>query len=159
VSVSPAGFAKKNAAAVVLTPTCHLGTLFAYQVTVNNYLGAFYSVVGYNKKIVAFVITLALGGGALLAYSAQPTDTELKKKSNSPYSLSETDIDTWEPFRKMMAAVLIVIVLGAAAIYVSRKFLPKITNLSFYPRLPTCPAKRFILLKLYTLDHARRYTC
>jgi len=136
VSVSPAGFAKKNAAVVVLTPTCHLGTLFAYQATVNNYLGASYSVVGYKKKIVVFAITLALGGGTLLAYSAQTTDTELKKKSNSSYSLSETDpnysgrgIDTWELFRKMMAAVLIVVVLGAAAIYVSRKFLPKITNL------------------------------
>jgi flagellar biosynthetic protein FliO len=93
-------------------------------------------VVGYKNKIVAFVTVIALGGGALVVCSGQTPETESKRPSLSSYSLSGTDpnyssgsADTRELFLKMMAAVLLVIVLGVAAIYVSKKFLPKITNL------------------------------
>lgn len=91
-----------------------------------------------KKKIVAFfLIVVALGSGALVVCSAQTSNSEPKRTSHSLYSLSETDpnysggsIGMWEPFLKMMAAVLLVVALGIAAIYISKKFLPKITNLS-----------------------------
>lgn len=66
----------------------------------------------------------------------QSLAAEPNKTSTPSYLLSEndpnyprTDITTWELFLKMMAAVLIVVALGIAAIYVSKKYLPKITNL------------------------------
>ena len=91
-----------------------------------------------KKKIVAFfLIVVALGSGALVVCSAQSPATEPKKTTSyNPYCLSENDsnhssgpLDTGELFLKMMAAVLLVVVLGIAAIYISKKFLPKITNL------------------------------
>ena len=79
---------------------------------------------------------VALGGGMLAICSAQTSKSTPQKTSHSSYSLSKTDpnyagggVNAWEPFLKMMAAVLLVLALGAAAIYVSKKFLPKITNL------------------------------
>ncbi len=104
----------------------------------------------YRKKIVVFLITVTLGSGVLLVCSAQsPTDgTELvsaeavagseNSKSQSG-SLFENDSNfstgksdrpsSRDLFFKMMVSVLFLIALGAAAIYVSRRFLPKITNL------------------------------
>ncbi len=105
----------------------------------------------YRKKVVVFLITVALGGGVLLVCSARSaTDgTELENskpkgslltgesKSNS---LFENDLNfstgtgdkssTRELFFKMMVSVFFLVALGAAAIYVSKRFLPKITNLS-----------------------------
>ncbi len=109
-------------------------------------------MVRYRKKIVVFLITAVLGSGVLLVCSAQsPTDgTELvsaeaeavagleNSKSQSG-SLFENDSNfstgksdrpsSRDLFFKMMVSVLFLIALGAAAIYVSRRFLPKITNL------------------------------
>ena len=109
-------------------------------------------MVRFRKKVVVFLITAALGSGVLLVCSAQSaTDgTELvsaeaeavagleNSKSQSG-SLFENDPDfstrksdrpsSRELFFKMMVSVLFLIALGAAAIYVSRRFLPKITNL------------------------------
>jgi flagellar biosynthetic protein FliO len=93
-------------------------------------------VVKDKKKIVALLIAVTLGGGALIVCSAQSPGTEPKKTSYSPYSLSDNTsnhsggpFDTGELFLKMMAAVLLVVALGVAAIYISKKFLPRITNL------------------------------
>ncbi len=107
-------------------------------------------MVRYRKKIVVFLITATLGSGVLLVCSAQsPTDgTELvsaeavagsensKSQSgslfeNDPnFSMGKSDRpSSRELFFKMMVSVLFLIALGAAAIYVSRRFLPKITNL------------------------------
>ncbi len=109
-------------------------------------------MVRFRKKVVVFLITAALGSGVLLVCSAQSvTDgTELvsaeaeavagleNSKSQSG-SLFENDPNfstrqsdrpsSRELFFKMMVSVLFLIALGAAAIYVSRRFLPKITNL------------------------------
>ena len=89
-----------------------------------------------KKKIVAFLIAVALGGGALIVCSAQSSATEPQKTSYNPYSLSANDpnhsggpFDMGELFLKMMAAIVLAVVLGIAAIYLSKKFLPKITNL------------------------------
>ena len=107
-------------------------------------------MVRYRKKIVVFLITVALGGGVLLVCSAR-SDTDRTELENSKPkgslltgefqsgSLFENDTnfpmrtsdksDTQELFFKMMISVLFLVALGAAAIYVSKKFLPKITNL------------------------------
>ena len=99
------------------------------------------SVVLNRKKIVVFLITVALGSGVLLVCSAQSvTDgTELEDSkpkagslfANDPNFSSRPDGSTGnqELFFKMMVSVLFVVAMGAAAIYVSKKFLPKITNL------------------------------
>ena len=110
-------------------------------------------MVRYRKKIVVFLITVTLGSGVLLVCSAQsPTDgTELvsaeaeavaglensKSQSGSLFendpkiSMRKSDRpSSRELFFKMMVSVLFLIALGAAAIYVSKRFLPKITNLS-----------------------------
>lgn len=103
--------------------------------------GAFYSVAAYKKKIVAFLVVVALGSGALVLYSAQSTTTGPAKPlfdnstslfANDP-NLSDKppgSFDTRELFFKMMLAVLLVILLGVAAVYISKKLLPRITNLS-----------------------------
>ena len=90
-----------------------------------------------KKKIVAFFIAVTLGGGALVVRSAELPVTKPKKTTSyNPYRLSENDsnharepFDTKELFFKMMGAVLLVVALGIATIYISKRFLPKITNL------------------------------
>jgi len=110
----------------------------------------FYNVVQYRKKIVVFLITVALGAVVLLVCSARSaTDAEQHasnrrgtESENSKFqsgSLFENDpnfstrtgdkLSTRELFFKMMVSLLFLVALGAAAIYVSKRFLPKITNL------------------------------
>ncbi len=114
----------------------------------------FYSVVGFKKKIVAFLVTIALGSGVLVLCSAQsatdrtksgpgnagfrsvPADGGSKSKAGSLFAndpnFSERQSDSAgsrELFYKMVLSVLLVVALGVAAIYVSKKLLPKITNL------------------------------
>ena len=107
-------------------------------------------MVRYRKKIVVFLITVALGSGVLLVCSARPaTDgTELENskpkgslltseskvnslfENDSKFSMRTSDkSDTQYLFFKMMVSVLFLVALGAAAIYVSKRLLPKITNL------------------------------
>jgi len=109
-------------------------------------------VAAYKKKIVAFLVAVALVSGALAA-PAYAKETALQKKgpaqsttgeqakplsdnssslfANDPnFSLSSANsLGTREMFFKMMLSVLLVIALGVAAIYISKKFLPRITNL------------------------------
>ena len=103
----------------------------------------FYSVVGFKKKIVAFLVTIALGSGVLVLCSAQsatdrsvPAGGGSKSKAGSLFAndpnFSERQSDSAgsrELFYKMVLSVLLVVALGVAAIYVSKKLLPKITNL------------------------------
>jgi flagellar biosynthetic protein FliO len=135
VSDSAVNFFKKRRLARYVGGIWHFGTPFAEQVDVNN-IWCVFSVLGHKKKIVAFVIAVAVGGGALVMCSAQTRPTEPRKTSRSPDLLSETDLNysggsigTWDLFVKMMAAVLLVAALGVAAIYTSKKLLPKISNL------------------------------
>ena len=104
----------------------------------------------YRKKIVVFLITVTLGSGVLLVCSARSaTDaephasdrrgTESENSKSKSSSLFENDpnfsarksdrLSSRELFFKMMVSVLFLIALSAAAIYVSKRFLPKITNL------------------------------
>jgi flagellar biosynthetic protein FliO len=92
-----------------------------------------------------------LGCGVILVCSAQSADdaekhasdrggTELENSQSKSNSLFENDSKfltntnngpgTRELFFKFMVSVLFLIALGAAGIYVSKRFLPKITNLS-----------------------------
>jgi len=101
----------------------------------------FRSVTGYRKKIVVLLITAALGSGVLFVCSGQSATNRAesensKSKSSSLFTndpnLSERtsyNSGSGELFFRAMLAVLFVVVLGAAAIYVSKKLLPKITNL------------------------------
>ena len=97
-------------------------------------------MAGYRKKIVAFVVAVALCSGAPLVCFAQsvaaaPTEPLFDNSSSlfaDDPNLSMRSADnfgTRQLFFKMMAAVLLVIILGVAAIYISKKLLPRITNL------------------------------
>ncbi len=97
-------------------------------------------VIG-KRKVVAFLITVALGGGALVVCSGQsaadrPERENSKFESGSLFAndpnfsaKSDSNISSSEIFFKLMLSVLLVAVLGAAAIYASKKLLPRITNL------------------------------
>ena len=110
--------------------------------------GVFYNVAGYKKKIVAFLVTVALGGSVLVVCSARSA-TEGSESKNSKFEIQNSkskagflfandpnfserltdSAGSQELFFKMMLSVLLVAVLGVTAIYVSKKLLPKITNL------------------------------
>ncbi|MFQ6034249.1 MAG: FliO/MopB family protein [Sedimentisphaerales bacterium] len=85
----------------------------------------------YKKKIVVFLVTVALVSGGLVTLSTQSARCSMLDNlkfqiSNSKFQ--ESSIEN-ELFFKTMLAVLLVIVLGVAAIYTCRKLLPRITNL------------------------------
>ena len=108
-------------------------------------------MVRSRKKIVVFLIPVMLGCGVIMVCSAQSSadaekpvsnsgGTELENSQSKSKSLFENDPDfltnknngagTRELFFKFMVSVLFVVALGAGGIYVSKRFLPKITNLS-----------------------------
>jgi flagellar biosynthetic protein FliO len=110
-----------------------------------------FGVAGSKKRIVVLLTAVALGGGVMVVCSGQPGADRAEPEesaSDSPRPNSEKgrQIDsafTGDPnfsgplsynpdggiYYQMMLAVLIVIALGVAAIYVSKKLLPKITSL------------------------------
>ncbi|MHC4425992.1 MAG: FliO/MopB family protein [Planctomycetota bacterium] len=113
---------------------------------------AFCSVTGFKKKTVVFLMTAALGSGVLVVCSARSAtdgaESETSKFdpcqpqtgarhetgslfANDPNFSGKPGYDTGsgELFVRAMLAVLFVVVLGAAAIYASKKLLPKIVNL------------------------------
>jgi hypothetical protein len=93
------------------------------------------------KKIVVFLLTIILCNIATFAYSAQSganksTKSSLLDNSDSVYSTrpnlaigSDVNPDAGGLFFKMMLMVLLVVVFGAVAIYVSKKLLPKFSRL------------------------------
>jgi flagellar biosynthetic protein FliO len=81
-------------------------------------------VAAYKKKIVAFLVAVVLVSpsvclGQTAGFVNDPNF--FLSSANSPGAR--------EMFFKMMLSVLLVIALGAAVIYISKKFLPRITNL------------------------------
>jgi len=85
-------------------------------------------------------MTVVLVSGVLAVHSAQSGPAgEEKTSSYNPFSLAKNEpnfsaaaddmLDTKELFFKMMFAVLLVVALGVAAIYISKKILPRFTNL------------------------------
>jgi len=96
-------------------------------------------VAKYKKTICALFAAVALCSFVLKVQSSVATTSEKRTavltNSNSLFAsepnLSEkikSDTNSSELFYKMLQAVGIVVVLGVGAIYLSKKFLPKITN-------------------------------
>ena len=93
----------------------------------------------YKKTICALFAAVGLVSFVLMVQSSVATTPEKRisvlTNSNSLFAsepnLSEkikSDTNSSELFYKMLQAVVIVVVLGVGAIYLSKKFLPKITN-------------------------------
>ena len=105
-----------------------------------------------KKKFIALLAIVVLGVGVMAAISPDetagrklPTGQPVENQSseslfNNSNSLFKNDpnlsggsngsLSTRELFYKMMFAVFFVVVLGVAAIYIFKKFVPKITNLT-----------------------------
>ena len=91
----------------------------------------------YKEKIAVFLVVVALSSSVLVAAARGTRDEgrgtkDEERVSSIQYQGSSSEYpesSTRELFFKMMFAVLLVVVLGVAAVYVSKKFLPKITNL------------------------------
>jgi flagellar biosynthetic protein FliO len=110
-------------------------------------------VVEFRKKIFLFLMMIALGSGVLVICSAQPASNGIKSEksqpvsnqpqagtgsTNSPLYANDPNYFRGSDFSsggaefsiKAVLAVLFVLALFIAAIYVSKKLLPKITNLA-----------------------------
>ena len=95
-----------------------------------------------RKKIVVFTITVVLGSFLLLVCSAKSsTDgSDLESSESETNSLFRNNPDfatnrnsgsgTRELFFRFMVSVLFLVALCAGGIYVSKRFLPKIANMS-----------------------------
>jgi len=93
----------------------------------------------FKKKIVVFLASVAFCGGILVVCRAQSAPSDAAKssfKGQNPIFAADPNLlktgpdklQTRELFLKMMVSVLLVIGLGIAAIYASKRLLPKITN-------------------------------
>ena len=93
-----------------------------------------------KKKIGLVLLSVVLCSGVTFAYSAQSDPNEdtkpLLAKSDSLYGdqsnftiASDVDLDSGGLFFKMILMVLLVVVMGAAAIYLSKKLLPRFSGL------------------------------
>jgi flagellar biosynthetic protein FliO len=111
----------------------------------------FLSVAGFRKQILLFLVTIAMGSAVLVICSAQPASNSNESKESGPGSneskpdtksedsLFANDQDFFQESKynpvggefsfRAIIAILFVLALFIAAIYVSKKFLPKITNL------------------------------
>ena len=95
----------------------------------------------YKKKIIVFMVTAVIVGGILVVCSARSATTQtqpeqLKLTAGSLFAGDPNFAKNFsgstgnqELFFKMMLSVLLVVSLGVVAIYISRKVLPRITNL------------------------------
>jgi flagellar biosynthetic protein FliO len=110
-------------------------------------------MAGFRKRILVLMMTIAMGSVVLVICSAQTaTNGKESDKSKLDANHHEEDIQSedspfiandqnyfkgseyntvgWEFLVKAILALLFVLALFVIAIYVSKKFLPKITNLS-----------------------------
>jgi flagellar biosynthetic protein FliO len=108
-------------------------------------------VAGFKKKILVFLITVAMGGVVLVICSAQPASNGMESESKIDTDQSQSGAESedsslfandqdffgkseYNPvggefsFRAILA-ILFILALFITAIYVSKKLLPKITNL------------------------------
>lgn len=97
----------------------------------------FYSMGSYKKKIAVFLAAILLCSGVAFVYSARSGAGENAKSlfdksvplgENKPNFAvgSDTNLDAGGLFSKMILMVLLVISLGAAVIYLSKKLLPRL---------------------------------
>jgi len=90
-----------------------------------------------KKKVVTYLLSAVLIGSALLLYPVSTCAVEpnmpfkfYSSSSSDPNESRFLDADSSEMFKRAMLAVLIVIVFGAATIFLSKKLLPRISKLS-----------------------------
>ncbi len=100
-------------------------------------------VIGFRKKILVFLVTVVMGGVLLVVCSAQTATNGMeseksKRELNQPEEGAESedylyandqDFSDYNPVKAILA-IFFVLALFVVAIYFSKKFLPKITNLS-----------------------------
>ena len=95
-------------------------------------------MAGYKKKIIVLMVAVVFSSCFVrdascdTPYDAGNTRYDSVRLFDNDPNLSAGSVDglnTRELFFKMMLSVLFVVGLGVAAIYISKKFLPKITNL------------------------------
>jgi flagellar biogenesis protein FliO len=110
------------------------------------------NLTGIKKKIIAPLAIVALGGG-LLVFSSTRSQTRAMESENSisdpcqPSTISDSKINSLfaddsnlsiksgyntsggELYIKTILSVCLVIILGIAGVYISKKLLPKLTNL------------------------------
>jgi flagellar biosynthetic protein FliO len=98
-------------------------------------------VTAHKRKVAAFLVLAAVVVGALMAYPNQPAPAGAatgKSNAQAGFSFAEdanvfaksaNNLGTKELFFNTMILVLVVLALGAGAIYVSKKLLPRMTNL------------------------------
>lgn len=120
--------------------------------TARNCFDVFLSVAEFKKKILLFMITVVMGGVVLVICSAQPATNGVESDKSKidpdkPQSGTESENDSlfandsdffgkseYNPVGgefsvRAILAVLFVLALFVTAVYVSKKLLPKITNL------------------------------
>jgi flagellar biosynthetic protein FliO len=102
----------------------------------------FSGITKSRKKIIVCCMTIVLGSSVLLVCSArlatEETDSNKSElKSNSLFGKdpdffknAKNETGTRELVFKFMVSVLFLVALGAGGIYISKRFLPKISNLS-----------------------------
>jgi len=83
-----------------------------------------------RKKRVLFLMAIAIIFGGICAYAEESPPEQDKKLDLTIDVDDDADLDVREAFVKMMFTVLMVIVLGVAAIYLSKKILPKLSSMS-----------------------------
>lgn len=120
---------------------------------------------GCRKKIVTLLALVALTGGVLMPVLARWANGRPKSTNSivdSAYLFANSPNDACDPssslssaalFYKMLVSVLLVVALGIGALYVSRKFLPKITGfagkqMSILETVHLGPRKAVHLLKI-----------
>lgn len=92
----------------------------------------------HNKKILTLFVALVVGGGlAALAARSADSNKVSTTTSETPTSFlndpnlgqeSSLGLDNGQLFLKMMGSVVLVVVLAVAALYLSKKVLPKVTH-------------------------------
>ena len=91
-----------------------------------------------NKKMVTLLVVLVIGGGlvGLGAYSPQSSEKAATDSPTQESFLGDSDLaqqpglglDNGKLFLKMIGSIVLVAALAVAALYVSKKVLPKVTN-------------------------------
>jgi flagellar biogenesis protein FliO len=95
----------------------------------------------FNRRTTAFLLIIALCSVSIFANAARPDTAKNAKpllSDTNPFDTNKPNLTTrpnansggYELFFKMMFMVLLVIALGVAVMYISKKILPKFTHLS-----------------------------
>lgn len=93
----------------------------------------------YKKRISVFLAVFVLGSIISVCIAQSIDDSPKSPPDTCTSSLPANDPNFWagsggfstqELFSKMIFSVLLVVVLGAAAIYILKKFVPRISNLA-----------------------------